>query len=333
MTTLKKSTLLMVITLSVISFLALATFLFGQTRDYPARPIELAVGYSPGGGTDTFFRTITDALSKNLKVKVQIINKPGAGGTIGAAFVSNSKPDGYTILGTPLTTISLNPLINPDTPYRLEDFTTIANCAYESGVLAVRKDSGFKSLDQFVSYVRKNPGVLKAGTGGVGTEVHLSLEILKYAAGINIPHVPFGGGAESIAALLGNHVQFLISSASIIKPHVRSGDIVALAVTSAKRVESFPDVPTTAEAGYPQVNITNGKAIMGPKRLLGAIVEKLEAAINSTLKDPEVVANLKKRDYVVDFLGSKELKEMLERDGKFYSEVVEKTGMKETEKK
>lgn len=295
-----------------------------QTIEYPTKQIDLVVGYSPGGGTDTFFRSIVDALGANIGTKIQIVNKPGGGGTVGAAYVCNARHDGYIILGTPLTTITANPILNPDTPYNLDKFSPIAMCAYEPGVFVVRKDSGINTFDQLIARIQKEQGSIKAGTGGVGTEVHLSLELLKSVAKIDIPHMPFGGGAESIAAILGNHVQLIVSSASIIKSHLETGKLVALAVTSPQRAANLPEVPTTAELGFPAVNITNGKAIVGPANLPSQIVSKLEKGIQKTLLDSQVKAKLGKLDYVTDFQDSTTFKKSLERETAMYKKLFSK---------
>src|SRR5215510_10874486 len=160
---------------------------------YPTRPIEFIIPFAPGGPTDTAIRLIQPQLSANLGVPLVLINKAGGGGAIGMDGVAKAKPDGYTLAATVRSTLTILPATQPDVPYKIADFTPIGAFAFDSGVIMVRRDAPWKTLEELVDHARKNPGKLSYGTAGLGTNSFFNMELLKLTYGLDMTHVPFGG--------------------------------------------------------------------------------------------------------------------------------------------
>jgi len=208
----------------------------------------------------------------------------------------------------------------------LKDFQPIANCATLPQVMAVRSDSEFKTIEDLISYAKKNPGKLLAGTPGIGSSPHFNLELLKSSTGINITHLPLGGGGEVIPNLLGGHIDLGFPGVSIAKPHIKAGKIRLLATCSEERLPDLPEIPTTREKGIPEVNINTPLCLLGPKDLTPQVTERLTHAVSEILKSPELVANLSRLGCFVNFLPSDQLGERIKKEFKIYLEVAKKAG-------
>lgn len=271
-----------------------------QAQDYPTRPIQLVVPYGPGGTTDLFFRAINESLEKNIGGRIEIINKPGGGGVVGTSSVVNSKPDGYTLVNVSAENTTIATAFTPSMPYDPEkDLTYIAKGCVVAVSIAVRNESPFKTLEDLVAFAKANPGKLNAcGMGIVGTP-HMIFGVLTRDAKLDIGYVPFDGGGEVVANTLGGHVDFSLPSISVVTSHVATGKIRMLAVASPKRLSNYPDVPTLAEKGYPKASFAVSLGLGGPKNLPAPIVDKLQKAMDKTLKDPKVVEIVEKLDGVV----------------------------------
>lgn len=291
-------------------------------KGYPNKEIEIVVTFSAGGMADVTFRTINDELAKVLGVPVVVVNKSGASGTIGAHYVSQSNPDGYTIGGTSNSTLVIAPLILKKLAYKPSDLLPIARIVSTPQMLCVRKDARWKTLEEFISEAKKNPGKLTCGSVGVGSTVHFTLEMLKLEAGVDIQHVPFKGGGEGNAALLGGHIDLVATSFNPTRPLIVSGDMRAL-VASGK-IKEFPKIPTFEEKGYPRVAFTNWVACFGPKGIEASVVDKIANALEKALKAPSVVEKLEKVGSQVDFVAKEKFAQIIEDDSKRYGEVVEK---------
>lgn len=274
-----------------------------QAQDYPSRPVQLVVPYGPGGTTDIFFRAINEGFQKNLGVRVEILNKPGGGGVVGTSSVVNSKPDGYTLVNVSAETTTIAVAFTPTMPYDItKDLAYIAKGSEVAVAVAVRKESPFKTLEDLVAYGKANPSKLKAaGMGIVGTP-HMIFRVLTRDAKLDISWVPFDGGGEVLANLLGGHVDFALPSISVISPHLDSGKVRMLALASPKRLSKYSDVPTLAEKGYPKASFAVSLGLGGPKGLPAAVVAKLQKAMDNTLKDPKVIAAINNiPGVVIDF--------------------------------
>lgn len=305
-------------------------------QEYPTRSIDLVQPFAAGGSADLFFRNIADPFGAKLKVPASIVNRPGGGGVVGSSFVANSKPDGYTLLAVEYITFLMTQAAMPKTsPYHvLKSFTPIANCAYEPLLLVVRSDLGINTMEDLISYAKKNPGKLLAGVSGPASQNRTNLELLKAAAGINIRHLLCtGGGGDVLVKMLGGHVDMTFGTIPVTGPHIRAGKLRALATLSAERTTEFPDVPTTKEKGYPQVNLNMAYGLFGPKGLSPLIVEKLSSAMKAVLTSPEILANLKRRGYFVEFLPSDQFSERVTKDFSSYADLAAKAGLIQEEQK
>jgi tripartite-type tricarboxylate transporter receptor subunit TctC len=298
-----------------------------QAQEYPSRLIEIVIARPPGGASDSFFRLIREPLSQRLKVPISIVNRPGGDGVVGCSFVANSRADGYTLQGEELTTFLMPQIVRPkEVPYHvMKDFTPIAFCVEDVSLLVVRPDLEIKTFEDLISYAKKNPGKLLAGTSGLGAINRLNLEILKSSAGIDIHNLSFSGGGEVITNLLGGHVDVgpAVPLMGVIS-HIKAGKMRPLAALSAERRPELPDVPTTKEKGFPEVNVNGRLFLFGPKGLSVEITEKLALAVRDVLALPEISADLKRRGYIINFMMPKQLSEQMSRDFSFYGEIAKK---------
>ena len=291
-------------------------------KDYPNRDIELVVPFIAGGMVDVATRIIHEDLSKILGVPIVIVNKPGAGGTIGAHYVSQAKPDGYTIMGGPHSLFIIAPAIYPNIPYRTLDFVPIARIVNTPFLFAVRKEAPWKTLEEIISYAKKNPGKLSCATAGVGTGSHFMLEMLKLEAGIEIQHVPFKGGSQQNAALLGGHVDLDATTLNPLVPLVRSGD--ARIIVTTYKMKEFPGVPTLAEKGYPEATIGAWVGYVAPKGVEKSIIDKLSIAFEKAIRNPKAVKSLEETGSDIDFVAKEKVAQEIERESKKMAEVVKK---------
>jgi tripartite-type tricarboxylate transporter receptor subunit TctC len=257
--------------------------------DYPSKPITIVVGYPPGGSTDLTGRTVAAELSKKLGVPVVIENVGGAGGSIGAQKVINAAPDGYTLLVGANNEIAISRLVSASVRYTLNDFTPIGLIASQPMVLVASTQSGVKSMDQFMSLVKANPGKYSYGSSGVGTALHLAGEMVKDQGGLFMTHIPYRGVAPLANDLLGSNIEFGVFVLSSGLPHVKSGKVVALGTTEKKRSAVTPDIPALAEnPKLKDIDISSWFALMGPARLPEPVVAKLKKALAESLQAPEL---------------------------------------------
>jgi len=240
----------------------------------PEKPINIVVGFAPGGGTDIIARTVTSAAQEFFPVPLVIVNRAGASGTIAAEYVRNAPPDGYTLLvagGSESTSVGNHQKL----PYDIRtDFTAIIQFNRQRNLLAVKGDAPWKTIDAFVTEVKANPGKYTYGSSGAGGIYHSALLVFTKAAGLDMKHIPYKGGAPAMAALLGGHVDAIVLSPDEGKAMLDSGQVRALATYSDERFAGLPDVPTMREAGY-DIYLENMKGLIGPKGM-----------------DPEIVAYL-----------------------------------------
>jgi tripartite-type tricarboxylate transporter receptor subunit TctC len=258
---------------------------------FPARPVELIVPYPPGGGTDIVARLIGEAAEPFLKQKAVVINKPGGSGTIGLTLVTEARPDAYTlacISNAPLT-MAPNVLRVTFTP---DNFSYITMLAKGAQVFAVRTDFPAKTAAEFFDLVGKNPGKYTYAGDGVGNIVHYSGERVFQPLKLKLRFVPYGGGGETIKAVLGGHVDVYGGSVPVVMPHIKAGKIRPLFVTTKERVDSLPETPGTGELGGGAAETAFWRAILGPKGLPADRVTVLEKAFQQAVQTPKVKAQL-----------------------------------------
>ena len=246
-----------------------------SAQTYPARVIRIIVPQSAGGSTDLVARPIAKIMAESIGQPIIVDNRPGAGSIVGCDAVAKSPPDGYTLLMV-AASFSISPSLVKQLPYdALRDFSPITQVSAFPNILVVQSSSSIKSAGEFITYAKANPGKLNYGSSGIGTGTHLSTEMLKYMAGIDLVHVPYKGGAPSVAALLAGQVQVVLATISTALPHVKSGALRALAVTTAQRWPSVPDLPTLAEAGLAGYDYTSWVGLLAPAKTPSAIVSRL----------------------------------------------------------
>jgi tripartite-type tricarboxylate transporter receptor subunit TctC len=260
-----------------------------QPAAYPSKPITIVVGYPPGGSTDLTGRTLAAELSRKLGVPVIIDNVGGAGGVIGAQKVVNAAPDGYTLLVGASNEIAISRLVSSAVKYDLKDFTPVGLIASQPMVLVASPKSGVKTVDQFINAVKSNPGKYSYGSSGVGTALHLAGEMVKDQGGLFMTHIPYRGVAPLANDLLGNNIDFGVFVLSSGLPHIRSGKVIALGTTEARRSAMTADIPALAE--HPKlkdIDINIWFALMGPAHLPEPVLAKLKKALSESLQTPEL---------------------------------------------
>jgi tripartite-type tricarboxylate transporter receptor subunit TctC len=263
-----------------------------QAQIYPQSPIRLVVPFAPGGGADLMARILADPLAKRLGQPIVIENKPGGGATLGADLVAKSAPDGTTLLWTTPGPQITNPYLMGKLPYDPnKDFTPVATVVTAVNVLVVTPGLPVKSVPELIAYAKANPGKLNFSSAGVGASSHLSGELFKLMAGIDIVHVPYRGSGPSLQDLLVGNVQMAIDTVAVLLPHIQSGGVRALGVATLTRNPTLPDLPPIADT-LPGFDGSSINYINGPAGMPRAIVERLNREVNAVLADPEVAKRM-----------------------------------------
>ncbi len=295
-------------------------------QEYPTKPITLIVPWPAGGSTDISMRAIADSASKILGQPVTIDNKAGGSGTVGpATMAATAKPDGYTIAQIPITVFRL-PLMQ-QTPWdAAKDFSYIIHLTGYTFGVTTSAESQFKTWKDVVDYAKANPGKVTYATPGAGTSLHIGMEQIAELAGIKLTQVPFKGGAETNAAVLGQHTMLQADSTGW-RPLVDAGKLRLLMVWTSARSPNFPNVPTLKELGYPMV-YDSPFGIAGPKGMDPKIVAKLHDAFKKALDDPAVIATLSKFDMVPNYKNTEDYKKFVTEVTNSELKVIEKLGLK-----
>lgn len=261
--------------------------------DYPAKPVHLIVPFPAGGGADSLARLIMPNVSKALGQPIVIENKAGAGGNVGAELVARAAPDGYTLLYGTNGTHAINPSLYRNLPFDPgKDFIPVSRMTEIAALLIVNPGVPARSTSELIRYARANPGKLNFASAGNGTTSHLAGELFKTQAAIDIVHVPYRGGALAMTDLIGGQVQMMIEVMPNAYPQAREGRVRGLAVSTADRFPSVPDIPTIAESGVPGFEASAWDGIFVPAGTPAPIVARLNAAIRQALDDPELKAAL-----------------------------------------
>ena len=296
-------------------------------QPYPSRPIRMLIPFTPGGGADISGRIIGKALGERMNVQFVIDNRPGASTMIATDIVAKANPDGYTILMS-TGTHTINPSIFVKRPFdEVADFTPIVLVSNSPNMIAINPKHPVKSIQDLVSYARANPGKVDYGTGGHGTHQHMALEHFRAIAGIQLTHVPYKGGVPAINDAMGGLIAMAVVSVPGLAPFVKTGRLRALAVTSAKRSSTMPEIPTVAEQGYPGFDVNYWLGLMGPAKLPANVVQRINQEVNAAVKVQEV------RETFI-FNGAEpaggtpdQFVALVKREIREWAEVVKKTGI------
>ncbi|QOL50062.1 Bug family tripartite tricarboxylate transporter substrate binding protein [Massilia litorea] len=278
------------LTRSILTLALLGTSALASAGEaWPKQPIRLVVPFPPGGGTDIIARVVGNKLTETRKWVIVVDNRPGAGGNIGMDLVAKSKPDGYTIGLGQTSNLAVNPTLYTKLPYDpVKDFAPVSTVADAPLVLVVASNSPYKTLADVVAAAKAKPGQITLATPGNGTVAHLTGELFQKAAHIDLQHVPYKGSSQAITDLLGGSVQVFMSSVPTALSQIRGGTMRALAVTSSKRADDLPNVPTINESGYKGFDARTWFGMVAPAGTPPAIVAELNAEINKVLAMPEV---------------------------------------------
>lgn len=263
-------------------------------QPWPSKPIRLVVPYPPGGGNDAFARFFGQKLGERLGQPVVVDNKPGAGTLIGTEAAAKAPADGYTWLLSSVTTHALAPALYAKVPFdAIKDFAPVTILGVAPTVIVVNKDFPANTLQEFVAEAKRNPGKYTFASGGLGTTPHIAGEIFKSQAGIDLLHVPYKGGGPAMADLMAGRVNVIFDTAASAMPHVRGGKVKILAIATPRRQPDYPDVPTAAEAGYPNYKVDSWYSLHVPAGTPPADIKRIWEEVAYLMKQPDVQEKLK----------------------------------------
>ncbi len=304
-----------------------STSAWAQT--YPNKPVKVIVPFPGGGIVDLVTRAITDKIAANWGVPIIVEPKPGAGALLGTEFVATSAPDGYTFLVASITG-SVGPLINPNFKHDLrKDFVAVSMFANAPNVAVVPVDFPASSMAELVALARKTPGKLNYAHSGVGSTNHLPVELLKATRGLQITSVPYKGQPPAVTDVLGGQIQLFFGAPALLVQHVKAGKLKAIAVTSSKRLDDLPAVPTLAEGGFGDVVGGSGWfGIVAPLGTPASVVARFNQEINNALKAPDVIERLRRAYAFPDGGTPEEFSKFLADEGARWSKLVKDANIK-----
>jgi len=266
---------------------ALALTPAALAQPYPNRGIRLVVPFPPGGTTDILARDVAKQLTETLGQSVVVDNRPGAGGNIGADLVAKSAPDGYTLLMGTVGTHAINPSLYTKMPYdHFKDFAPVVLVAGVPNVLVVNPSLPVNSVADLIKLAKAKPGTINFASSGSGTSIHLSGELFKTMAGVDMTHVPYKGSSPALTDLIGGQVQVMFDNLPSSLPQIKAGKLRAIAVTSLVRAPALPDVPTIAETGLPGFEASSWFGVLAPAGTPPAVIAKVNAEVNTWLQSP-----------------------------------------------
>ena len=273
--------------------IALAAPALAFADTWPSKPIRYVVPFAPAGTTDILARLIAPKLGAALGQTIVVDNRAGAGGVLGADVVAKSAPDGYTLLGSTISTHAINPALNPKIAYNAaKDFEPITMIGSTSNVIVVPANSPFKTFQELLAYARANPGKLAFSSSGSGSSQHMGGELLKQMAKAYILHIPYRGSGPAVQDVIAGQVNLGIDTLVATAAHIKAGTLRALAVTSSKRVKGFEQVPTVAESGVPGYDVVSWQAVHAPAGTPKDIIRRLYEEISKILAQPDTRTRL-----------------------------------------
>ena len=298
-------------------------------QSYPTKPIRIVVGQPPGGSTDLVARPLAKIMSEGLGQPIVIDNRPGAGSLVGVDIVAKAAPDGYTLLMV-AASFTINPALHRQLPFDpLKDFAPLSLLSSFPNLLVVHPSVAARSVQELIALAKADPGRLNYGSSGIATGTHLSMELFKYmAGGLDIVHVPFKGGPPGVNALVAGQVQVNMSTISTAMPHVKSGALRALAVSSARRAPALPDIPTVAEAGVPGYDYSSWVGLLAPATPPRGVIERLVSESAKAVQAAEVRKVLALEGAEPVGSGPEEFASVIRREIAAWKKVVDSAGIK-----
>jgi tripartite-type tricarboxylate transporter receptor subunit TctC len=297
-------------------------------QDWPTKPVRIIVPYAPGGSADTLGRIAADGLSEAFKQQFIVENKPGAGGVLGSTQVARSAPDGYTLGVSGIATHTIAPAINPNVSYdAIKDFTHVALLGGPPIVFVVHPTVKANTIKEFEEIVRGSKGKkLSFGSPGAGTHGHLMAEAWLKKAGLDMEHIAYKGASGAMTDLIGNHIPSSSNTLATAAPHIRSGAARGIGVTSAQRLKGFPDVPTYAEQGYPDLVGITWFSISGPKGMPKEVVDKLNKEIVRIMSSPQVQERLARDEIVTEPLNADQFAKFVADEAAKWGPIAKASG-------
>jgi tripartite-type tricarboxylate transporter receptor subunit TctC len=296
-----------------------------QEASWPARSVRLVVPSSPGGGTDVYARLLAQALGEALKQQFVVENRPGASGNIGAEVVAKSAPDGYTFLVSANPALTVNPSLYKNLPYNAErDFVPITRGVMAPMVFAVHSSVPARTMAELVAIGKREPGKLSFGSAGTGSPTYLGVRMLEEGTGAQFLHVPYKGVGNAYQDLLGGQLKFMMPDVASVLPHIRSGKVVALAVTA--RTSQLPNTPTTAEAGFP-LDIVTSFSVVAPSGTPPAVVRRMAAEITKAMKSTALAEKLDQQVLVPVFDTPEQFAAALKKERDGWAEFIRRNNV------
>lgn len=301
---------------------------FAQDAAYPDRPVRVIVPFPAGGATDVVVRLLGERMGQELRQPVVVENRTGAAGTVGAAAVARSRPDGYTLLAASLGSNLIAPLLMREPPFDPKaDFEFVSKIGTTPTALLVRAESPFRSVEDLLAVLRREPGRHSYSSAGIGSPMHLSAVLLGITSRTEAVHIPYRGEAPAVTDLIAGQVLYCFSPASSAVGYVRGGKVRALAVASAQRVPSLPDVPTMAEAGQQGVEAYTWQGLLAPAQTPRPIIDRLNRALRTAIDDPAIRTRANEIGVPVAASTPEEFRAEFEADLRKWSAVIEAAGI------
>ena len=298
-------------------------------KDYPNKPVRLIVPYPPGGPTDIIGRLTSEVLARQLDQSIVVDNRGGAATVIGAEMAARASPDGYTLLVSSETTFAVNPAIRSRLAYDpVRDFAPVSMLTTQPYVLAVTPSLPAASVTELIALAKSSPGKLSFGSAGQGGANHLAGEMFKHAAKIDILHVPYKGNGPAIIDLIGGQISLMLGSISSLYPQAAAKKLRLLAIASAKRSPAAPELPTFAESGVPGFQVSGWNCVVAPRATPAALIRRLNAAVNSGFKQPEVLDRLRKQSIELAAGTPEQLAQHMNAEIARYGKLIKAIGLK-----
>ena len=300
-----------------------------SAQPYPSRPIRLVLGFPPGGAADFVSRAFQEPLSRTLGQPIVVENRPGAGSSIAAEHVAKSAPDGYTLLIASPSSILVNPLITPKAGFQpLKDLVAVSKVSSSPLILAVNPGIGVNSVKELIALAKKSPGKLNFATSGNGSAPHLAAVLFQRVAGVEMVHVPYKGGAPAVQSVLAGDTQLSFATPPSVLPLVQAGRLRALAILSETRGTAMADLPTAAEAGFPQMTDDTWYGMFVPAATPRDIVDRLNQELRKTLTNPELVKRLDNVGIETRTSTPEELGRFVKSESARFGKVIKSAGIK-----